>query len=81
MTQKLGKLYIKSNDTNVEKRPPFTLETNEIYDGEWDKTTNVRSGVGRLIFHDGSVYEGKFANDKANGYGRHIRVNGEYYIG
>jgi hypothetical protein len=33
------------------------------------------------IMKDGSVYEGYFAKGKANGYGRMIYTNGDYYIG
>ena len=58
MTKRLGKLHFRHEKINVEKRPPVNLASNAVYDGEWDKTTNLRSGVGRIIFSDGSLYEG-----------------------
>jgi hypothetical protein len=33
------------------------------------------------VFADGSLYEGEVKSGTANGYGRHIRNNGNYYIG
>ena len=33
------------------------------------------------IWPDGSIYEGDWVNDKANGNGRLINVDGDYYKG
>ena len=41
----------------------------------------MRHGNAKIIYKDGSVFEGKIVNGKASGHGRHIRNNGEYYVG
>ena len=80
--KKLGSLDLKlSGNENIEKRGPVDLENGAMYIGQWDKTSNLRAGIGTIIFSDGSLFEGEMNKDKANGFGRHIRVDGEYYVG
>jgi hypothetical protein len=43
------------------------LENNAKYEGEWIKGTKIREGKGKLIWPDGSIYEGYFHDNKANG--------------
>ena len=41
----------------------------------------MQNGRGRMIHADGSVYQGYWKNDKANGYGIFTTVNGSSYEG
>ena len=50
-----------------------------IYIGQWDPQTNERLGMGRQIWPDGSLYEGFWLRDKANGRGRLIHSDGDVY--
>lgn len=36
----------------------------------------MANGKGRLIHHDGDVYEGEWLNDKAHGYGKYTHLDG-----
>lgn len=64
------------------------------YLGEWSKIDfgvtdpgdpNIlkeeRHGIGILVYQDGSIYEGEWANNKQNGNGRLIHKNKDVYIG
>ena len=64
-----------------EKRPMILLENKTKYEGEWNKKTNERDGMGVLIWPDGSIYEGFWSNNKANGKGRLIHADRDVYIG
>jgi hypothetical protein len=37
--------------------------------------------MGKFVHIDGDVYEGQWANDKANGMGVYVHVNGARYEG
>ena len=63
------------------KRAVVTLENSARYEGEWDVDRNVRDGQGVQIWADGSLYEGYWRNDKANGRGRLIHADGDVYEG
>jgi hypothetical protein len=65
----------------LERREPTLLDNGNVYIGEWDKTSNKRSGRGKIIFKNGAIFEGHFLNNKVNGYGRHIKTDGEQYEG
>ena len=39
------------------------------------------NGDGKMLFSDGSRYEGKWSQDYAHGYGKYIFPNGDMYIG
>ena len=50
------------------------------YVGQFIKDTNVKDGIGHLIYPDGSIFEGLFKNDMPV-KGRYIMVNGDVYVG
>jgi hypothetical protein len=42
----------------------------------------VKDGYGKLVTFDGSVFEGKWENDRKNGRGRHSNFEtGDIYVG
>ena len=43
--------------------------------------SQMRHGKGRFIGSDGSIYEGYWLFDKANGLGRKIYPDGSVYVG
>ena len=51
------------------------------YEGQWIIGTVIREGMGKIIWPDGSVYEGWWKNDKANGRGRLVHADGDVYDG
>ena len=57
------------------------LDNRSKYEGQWIKGTNTRQGKGKLTWPDGSIYEGWFKGDRANGTGRLIHVDGSVYEG
>ena len=44
-------------------------------------TNDTRHGICRFEVKDDYIYECMYVNDKANGFGRVINPNGNYYIG
>lgn len=63
-----------------EPRPLAKLEGVDCwYAGEWRGAT--LHGIGTLLLHDGSVYNGSFVNSIADGEGRYTYPNGSYYEG
>ena len=52
-----------------------------LYRGQWNKTSKKRHGRGFQEWTDGSIYEGYWAEDKANGKGRLIHADGDMYEG
>ena len=43
---------------------------------------NVKHGKGKLYYSNCQIkYDGDFANDKYDGYGKYVWENGENYIG
>ena len=79
---KLGDFIYGNSETieNTIKRGPVEIENGAIYTGDWN-SDNQRYGKGLQIWKDGSVYEGFWLNDKANGRGRLIHANGDVYEG
>ena len=65
----------------VEERSPRVIENGSIYLGEWDARNNKREGKGKILFIDGSLFEGSFANNFISGFGRYIKHDGECYEG
>jgi hypothetical protein len=70
------------------------LENGAKYEGQWNEQTGERDGMGVQIWPDGkfhydsfnilhlgSVYEGYWKNDKANGKGRLIHADRDVYVG
>ena len=41
-----------------------------MYEGEWNE--DVMHGVGKMIYPNGDVYEGKLLNGKGNGLGIYV---------
>lgn len=73
----------RSYDENCERemRQMMNLENRSIYQGEWNKRTNMKDGRGIQIWPDGSRYDGYWKNDVAQGHGRLIHVKGDVYEG
>ena len=46
-------------------KPMAVLENNARYEGGWNGS--VREGYGVQVWSDGSIYQGHWAQDKANG--------------
>jgi hypothetical protein len=65
----------------LEIREPFLLEEGNVYIGEWDVDTGERTGRGKILFKNGSLFEGTFHKNKVNGHGRLIKEDGEMYTG
>lgn len=78
---KVNKDQQQSLSANLEFRPEQILPTNVKYEGQWIPGTMIREGRGRQIWKDGSLYEGWFKNDKAQGFGRLIHADGDVYEG
>jgi hypothetical protein len=89
LRQELGKfLYDETNYTEagvkLEKKNIVQLEDNATYEGQWNinnKDVPMRHGQGYQVWSDGSIYEGYWKNDKANGRGRLIHADGDIYNG
>jgi len=65
----------------LERRSPVTFDNGSVYTGEWNAVTGVREGRGIQHWPDGSVYEGLWERDRANGKGRLVHANGDVYEG
>ena len=52
----------------------------EVFEGSWDKN-GLKTGVGRLKFSDGSLYEGKFKEGLFSGLGRLLLQDGSKFEG
>lgn len=53
-----------------------------LYEGTVSEASGAFFGFGKLTFTSGNIYEGEFANDKQNGFGKWtIASNGEVYEG
>lgn len=68
----------------------MTLDDGSTYEGEWasirtkpgtDGYTRVREGYGVQRWMDGSIYEGWYKADRANGLGRLIHTDAYIYEG
>lgn len=57
------------------------LENGAQYEGEWLRGSQIRQGMGLQLWPDGSMYEGYWADNKANGKGRLIHADGDVYDG
>jgi hypothetical protein len=71
----------KSDGASLEDRGLCSLENNAKYQGKWDKKNSVRHGYGIQVWSDGSMYQGFWKADKANGNGRLIHADGDIYEG
>ena len=57
------------------------MATGVIYKGQWEANLKHRTGKGKQVWIDGSLYEGHWKNGKAHGIGRMIHADGDVFIG
>ena len=57
------------------------MENHAKFEGEWIQNKMIRQGRGKQIWPDGSMYEGWWKDNKANGKGRLIHADGDVYDG
>jgi len=62
-------------------RKQTVLESGAIYLGQWSKSKDMREGIGKQVWPDGSLYEGNWKENQRNGKGRMIHANGNTYSG
>ena len=77
--EKLGPFkydQVLENENELEERDFVQLENNLFYKGQWNKN-NLKEGRGYQIWLDGSIYEGYWKNNMANGKGRLIHKDGD----
>jgi hypothetical protein len=76
-------MLVDTDNRRIEKvfKGPILLDNGATYQGEWEKNTELRSGLGIQVWQDGSKYEGYWRDDKANGKGRLIHADGDVYEG
>ena len=82
--EQLGPFVFESNSkADLISRGPVIVEAKAIYIGQWSQEEGKegREGNGAQYWPDGSVYEGSWVGDKANGKGRLIHANGDVYEG
>ena len=60
-------------------RGPVTLESEAVFEGEW--LNELRDGMGKQRWPDGSLYEGSWLQGKANGRGKLLHADGDIYEG
>ena len=66
----------------LEERDMIILENGARYEGQWLVNTDIRQGFGKQVWKDGSMYEGYWVDNKANGpKGRLIYADGDVYSG
>jgi len=51
----------------IETRPVASLQNNAKYEGEWNSKDDTRHGYGVQVWSDGSMYQGYWKADQANG--------------
>ena len=56
------------------------LKTGSVYEGQWNDKGSME-GQGVMLWPDAKKYEGNWLRGKANGKGRMIFNNGDYYEG
>ena len=59
----------------------FIINSNTIFESYRIVDQDVRLGKGMQIWPDGSMYEGWWQDNKANGRGRLIHADGDVYDG
>jgi hypothetical protein len=77
----LGPFHFNSDQNpSFPIKGPVLVDSQAIFIGQWDEK-GFRHGQGTQYWPDGSIYEGEWENDKANGRGRLIHANGDVYEG
>jgi len=56
-----------------------SIRSSKLYTGYM--MGNIREGPGTFLFPDGSIYNGEWRNDRANGWGELRHINGDIYEG
>ena len=77
----LKELNCKKKFKNYFERPPLLFKKDKsIYKGSWNNK-GEKSGFGIFLDSQGNKYIGQWENDKFNGKGRLLSLNGDYYEG
>ena len=77
----LAEFNCKKKYKNCFERPPLLFKKDKsIYKGFWNNK-GEKSGFGIFIDSKGNKYIGHWENDKFNGKGRLLSINGDYYEG
>jgi len=71
---------IPADGVTVEVRDSCIVDNGEWYAGTWSRQS-LRHGKGKVVYPDGSTYQGTWRNDQPSGNGRLISADGSYYIG
>lgn len=66
--------------SDLEEKGPMWINNESVYIGQWT-SDGLREGRGVQMWKDGSKYDGTWKDDMANGYGRLIHSDGDYYQG
>eukprot|EP00344_Euplotes_crassus_P000987 CAMPEP_0197006510 /NCGR_PEP_ID=MMETSP1380-20130617/35413_1 /TAXON_ID=5936 /ORGANISM="Euplotes crassus, Strain CT5" /LENGTH=322 /DNA_ID=CAMNT_0042426121 /DNA_START=98 /DNA_END=1064 /DNA_ORIENTATION=+ len=74
-------LNARYNDKQRVFKGKSVQENGAEYQGEHDKETGARHGMGTMVWADGARYDGWWRNDRANGPGRLIMASGDMYDG
>jgi hypothetical protein len=67
-------------EKGLSSKGPVLLENKAIYTGSWNNLSQ-RHGFGKMLWFDGSLYEGEWKYDMCNGQGRLLKCNGDFYEG
>ena len=70
-----------TTDQNLVDKEPYRMKNGVIYWGQWTEDLKTRMGKGRLVWLDGSLYEGQWTNGQSHGIGRLIHADGDIYVG
>lgn len=75
--------YSQNPDDGIQRelRDQTEIENGGIYYGFWRTNTNIRDGIGLMIWPDGSRYDGNWSENRASGQGRLIHADGDVYEG
>ena len=57
--------YAEADEEGRVTREPYSLKNGATYTGQW--LNELRDGYGVQVWPDGSIYEGMWREDKANG--------------
>ena len=77
----LKEFKIKKKFKNCFERPPLLFKNDKsIYKGFWNNK-GEKNGFGIFLDSQGNKYIGQWENDKFNGKGRLLSINGDYYEG
>jgi hypothetical protein len=71
--------YNSKNSENPRYGPYRYLQNDATYQGQY--WYGEMTGEGYIVSAEGEGYEGEFANDVPNGFGRQYYTNGDYYEG